>query len=82
MSDDRDYSNEPQSFTERRAIQERKASIMTPRDALIMALRELDAGTFDPDALIVVASVRNPDRYRLLCGFAALLSNGWVAGGN
>lgn len=67
-----DFSDAPLSLAEVRADRERKASLWSPREALISALRDLDKGELKAGALIVCVQVRDsPDtvntRYYASC---------------
>ena len=55
-NDDRDYSRHPKSVSELRAERDQLADRWSPRDALICALRELDAGELRAGAILIVAS--------------------------
>lgn len=56
-----DFSKHPMSITEARASKAGKASIWTPRDALIQTLREIDSGEISPDCCIIVMGKILPD---------------------
>lgn len=43
-----DFKNVPESIAEIRANKAERASLWTPRDALISALREIDRGNINP----------------------------------
>ena len=51
--DTENFANAPLSISELRANREQKASLWSPRDALISTLRDLDSGKIKPDQLIV-----------------------------
>lgn len=48
------FNEAPKSFTERQAERDGSCRPMTPRDTLVMLLREIDNGQFSPDKLVVV----------------------------
>lgn len=48
------FKEVPISVAERRAAKEANASLWSPRDVLLQALRELDTGEIKPEALIIV----------------------------
>jgi hypothetical protein len=48
-----DFSGHPKTISEIRSEKSSKGSDWTPRDVLISMLRDIDAGTLKPDALIV-----------------------------
>jgi hypothetical protein len=48
-----DFSDHPQSLSEVKAHREGKASLWTPRDALIDTLRMIDKGEIDPTGLVI-----------------------------
>lgn len=58
---DKDFSKEPLTLSEARAHRAHDAKRWTPRDVLISALRDLDAGVIKPDALIVAYNTRVDD---------------------
>jgi hypothetical protein len=47
------FSNHPQSITEIKAERYRDATVWTPRDALISALRDYDDGKIKTDTLLI-----------------------------
>lgn len=51
---DHDYSNEPQSVSELRAMRSTKSIDWTPRDALIATLRDIDAGKIKARKMLIV----------------------------
>lgn len=53
MQDDTDFSKTPVSIGELRADKERRASMWTPRECLIAALRDIDSGKIKPDVLFI-----------------------------
>jgi cell fate regulator YaaT (PSP1 superfamily) len=57
-----DFSEAPISITEARAKKESSAAKWMPRDALIYALREIDAGKLAMDS-IVIAYTSDADNY-------------------
>ncbi len=48
-----DYKDHPPSVSEIKSDRSRNAKDWTPRDALISALRDLDAGKIKPNVLII-----------------------------
>ncbi len=48
------FSNHPKSIAEIKSDKSRNAADWTPRDVLIDALRQIDSGEINADALIVV----------------------------
>ena len=59
MSDN--YSDAPQSITEIRAERDGDMRIWSPRDVLVAALRSLDSGQINPDAMVIVYRDCHPD---------------------
>lgn len=57
------YSEHPQSLTERRAKRDEDASKWTPRDALIHVLRKIDSKEIDPDAVVVMMRETQGDTF-------------------
>lgn len=53
-----DYSDAPISLGEVRSDISRNAAEWTPREALISVLRDIDKGLIDPQALVIIHSVR------------------------
>lgn len=49
-----DFSKYPPSVAEIRSDRTNAAKDWSPRDALIRALRDLDAGTIKPDAIVIM----------------------------
>lgn len=47
------YANHPKSISEIKADKSWNAAQARPRDALIMALRDLDSGAIDPDHIFI-----------------------------
>lgn len=56
-----DFSETPVSLTEFKANKTCDASLWTPRDALIAALRILDSGEWKPDKLLIAGITHAPD---------------------
>lgn len=54
-----DYSTQPLPLDIARAERSGRARDISPRSALIETLRDIDAGTIDPDTLIVCWRERN-----------------------
>lgn len=54
-----DYSKYPKSLTEIKSDKEGNGSLWSPRDVLIDALRDIDNGKINPQALVVVHSEIN-----------------------
>lgn len=48
-----DFKDAPVSLSEKRAAKAHDAALQTPRDALIMMLRDLDSGHISPDMVIL-----------------------------
>lgn len=67
-----EFKDAPISLSERRAGKSGDASLQTPRDALIMMLRDIDSGVIDPDLAIIC--------YRRKHG--GKIGSFYVAGGN
>jgi hypothetical protein len=56
-----DFKDAPESITEIRANKADKASLWTPRDALISALREIDQGNFKPFVAFIALGSASED---------------------
>lgn len=48
-----DFSKHPPTIGELRSDRERSPASWTPRDLLISLLRDIDAGTIEPEAMVV-----------------------------
>lgn len=72
---DDDFSKMPESIAEIRANRAEKASLWTPRDALISALRDVDSGKLNPFCAFIVLGTRDP-------GTSDTYTRFWVAGKN
>lgn len=55
------FADHPLSITELRSDKSQNAADWSPRDALISALRDLDAGKIKPDALVVCYRKKDSD---------------------
>lgn len=62
MSEEKSYADAPKSFLEARSEQMGDASVWTPRDALISALRMLDSGQIVPRELLIIWSEQQANK--------------------
>lgn len=60
MSDD-SFADHPKSIAEIRAERATNGRLWAPRDALLAALREIDAGRLKADCLVICIGNINPD---------------------
>lgn len=58
---DDDFSKMPESIAEIKANRASKASLWTPRDALISALRDVDSGKLNPFVAFIVLGNSDPE---------------------
>lgn len=72
---DDDFSKMPESIAEIKANRAERASLWTPRDALISALRAVDAKEINPFIAFIVLGNSDP-------GTADTYTRFWVAGKN
>ena len=70
-----DFSNTPLSIAEIKANKAEKASLWTPRDALIAALRDIDSKKIDPFTAFIVLGNLDTEREGTFTRF-------WAAGKN
>lgn len=66
-----DFKDAPESITEIKANKEEKASLWTPRDALISALRDIDSGKLNPFVAFIAVGNCNDDGSTYTRFFAA-----------
>lgn len=78
---DDDFSKTPQSIAEIRANRAEKASLWTPRDALISALRDIDNKTINPFVLFLVIGNNDPETSDTYTRFWAVGKNNYEIAG-
>ena len=68
------FADYPVSITEKRADDEDNGRLLTPRDAVISVLRQIDSGEMTPDGIVIVmTSPDNGDPYCNPCYISAKL---------
>lgn len=71
-----DFKNHPKSIGEIKADKASDGALWTPRDALISALRDLDSGVIQPDAVVVICGKRE-DNNTSRCTYYQSSRNNW-----